>query len=86
MKCSEILILSVVYTVVSIDLSFAKKDYYEILGIKKTATDRDIKRAFRKLALKYHPDKYKGDKEEAEKLFIEIAKGIKSYMSIYLIH
>ena len=34
----------------------AGKNYYDILGIKKTADDKEIKRAFRKLAKKYHPD------------------------------
>ena len=34
-----------------------EKDYYEILGIRKDASQRDIKKAFRKLALEYHPDK-----------------------------
>ncbi|HFC47149.1 MAG TPA: J domain-containing protein, partial [Dissulfuribacter thermophilus] len=47
------------------------KDYYKILGVSKDATQEEIKKAFRKLALKYHPDRHKGDKE-AEERFKEI--------------
>src|SRR6202158_525635 len=44
-----------------------KKDYYAILGVKKTATADDVRKAFRKLARKYHPDVNPGDKKAEEK-------------------
>ncbi len=49
----------------------AQRDYYEVLGLEKGASDAEIKKAFRKLAIKYHPDKNQGN-DEAQKKFQEI--------------
>lgn len=55
------------------ELILAKKDYYDILGVPKDATERQIKKAFHKRAMKYHPDKNKSP--DAEVRFREIAEG-----------
>lgn len=49
-----------------------KRDYYEVLGVGKNATDEELKKAYRRLAKKYHPDANLDNKEEAEKNFKEV--------------
>ena len=55
-------------------MSNSKRDYYEVLGVPKDATDDVIRRAYKKLAVKWHPDKHTDDKKEAEEKFKEISE------------
>ena len=50
----------------------AKRDYYEVLGVDKNVSDDELKKSFRRLAKKYHPDANPDNKEEAERKFKEV--------------
>ena len=54
-------------------VSSAERDFYKILEIKRSAKERDIKKAFKKMSIKYHPDKNPSSKEEALKKYQDVS-------------
>lgn len=67
------LIIVVVTLVALVAIVFAEKDYYAVLGLPKDTSERAIKKAYRKLSMKYHPDKNQGNQEAHDK-FLEITE------------
>lgn len=68
------LFLSILILAAIITPSLCDEDYYKILGVRRDATPKEIKDSYRKLSLKWHPDKNPNNKEEAEQKFMDISK------------
>ena len=67
--------LIIIILIILLTISNCGEDYYRLLGVKRNASKEEIRRAFKKLSLKYHPDKNKNKKnpEKAKEMFIKIA-------------
>ena len=73
MNLINVIVVGLVYSLAILaDPALCEKDYYRLLGVKKSASDKEVKKAFRKLALKYHPDK--SSEPGAEEKFRQIAE------------
>lgn len=74
MKSKSLLFL--IFTLILLGL-ISSEDYYRILGVKRTATEKEIQKAFKNLSIKYHPDKHRNksdkEKEQAKNMFVKIA-------------
>lgn len=73
MVTAQSVVTFVVCILVITEPILAKRDYYDMLGVPRDATERQIKKAFHRLAMKYHPDKNKSP--DAEVRFRKIAEG-----------
>lgn len=69
-RCFVVLLIWIAF----IALVVSEIDYYKILGVDRGASDKDIKRQYRKLSKQWHPDKNKGD-ETAHEKFVQISEG-----------
>lgn len=81
MATSQSVLAVAVCVLMITEIILAQEDYYEILGVPKDASERQIKKAFHKLAMKYHPDKNKSPDAEAK--FREIAEGALKFIALF---
>lgn len=58
--------------VVLVSMAYAAENYYVTLGVRRDASDGEIKKAFKKLSIKYHPDKNRGQEKGAQEMFTQI--------------
>ena len=73
MSC-QALVLAFLLLLSTVVVVNCKQDYYQLLGVSRDASENEIKKAFRRLAIKYHPDKNKDP--DAQKEFVKIANGM----------